>query len=378
MRKLSAWILVAGFAAGLLLGVPARVAASDHADPMTLKDPESNLTGLFCFPKDGRMILVLNIRRALTGAQPYDLTPFEYAIRIDLHSKVTFDDPSQKARYGGTVVSPEGIKEDAVIAFHLNPDTSVKSVTYTGLKHTDDIRVFTGVRDDPFIFPRFFKKNVISMVLSLPMDAFPDGQQDFILWGTAFKGDKQIDIVGRSNRTQQARFDFMNTLPPSQHVSELMRVNETRNKAYTWLNKYRQTQPLAGAIQLLFLARKYDFVPDVMIYSTRFPVGFPNGRQLTDDVAAETCATGDCVLQEVSYIEGGWPRAVVNDKPFLDDFPYLAEPFPDSPQAPNPPSILTSPLVDLVLLIVVLWLLSPIVLIWWGIRHWWRSRVTAG
>jgi len=377
MMKPSEWILAMACAAGLLVAGPARVTASDHADPMTLKDPESNITGLFCFPKDGRMILILNIRRALTGPQPYDLTPFEYAIRMDLHTTVTFDDPSQKARYGGTVVSPEGLKEDAVIAFHLNADTSVKSVTYTGLKHTDDIRVFTGVRDDPFIFPRFFKKNVISMVLSLPMDAFPDGQQDFILWGTAFKGGTQIDHVGRSNRTQQARFDFMNTLPPSQHVSELMRINQSRNKWYTRFNHYRETQPLAGLLQLLMLARPYDFVPDVMIYSTRFPVGFPNGRLLTDDVAAQTCATGDCILQEISFIEGGWPRAVVNDKPFSDDFPYLAAPFADSPQAPNPPSVFSSPLVDFVLLVAALWLLSPILLIILSIKRWWR-RVTAG
>ena len=29
------------------------------------------------------------------------------------------------------------------------------------------------------------------------------------------------------------------------------------------------------------------------------------------------------------------PRATVNDKPFLDDWPYLAEPWPD--RAPPPP-----------------------------------------
>jgi len=120
-------------------------------------------------------------------------------------------------------VSPQGIKEDVVIAFHLNRDASVKTVTYTGLKNQDQIRVFTGPRDDPFIFHRFFRNNVISMVLSIPMSSFPPGQQDFLLWGTVFKGTTQIDHVGRSSRSQQARFEGLNTLHPSQHVASLMK-----------------------------------------------------------------------------------------------------------------------------------------------------------
>ncbi len=73
-----------------------------------------------------------------------------------------------------------------------------------------------------------------------------------------------------------------------------------------------------------------------MIFTTRFPPGYPNGRMLTDDVNAITCTTGDCLLQELSFIEGDWPRATVNDKPFLADGPYLAEPWLDRPPPPPP------------------------------------------
>jgi hypothetical protein len=41
-------------------------------------------------------------------------------------------------------------------------------------------------------------------------------------------------------------------------------------------------------------------------------------------------------LQETSYIEGGWPRATTNDKAFLDDWPYLAEPWPERPEPAAP------------------------------------------
>src|SRR5439155_11385405 len=65
---------------------------------------------------------------------------------------------------------------------------------------------------------------------------------------------------------------------------------------------------------------------DVMIYTKQYPIGFPNGRKLTDDVAASTCDQGDCPLVEGSYIDSPqWPRKTENDKAFLKEFPYLAE-----------------------------------------------------
>ena len=61
---------------------PSFLRASDHADPMGLKEPESNITDLFFFPKDDQMILILDIRRALRNPKPYNLAPFEYAVHM--------------------------------------------------------------------------------------------------------------------------------------------------------------------------------------------------------------------------------------------------------------------------------------------------------
>jgi hypothetical protein len=97
--------------------------------------------------------------------------------------------------------------------------------------------------------------------------------------------------------------------------------------------------PLVNAYQPLFKLRPYDNFPDVMIYTNQYPIGFPNGRKLTDDVGALTCDQGDCALVEGSYIDSPqYPRATVNDKPFLKEFPYLAEPWPTSPP-PAPPNV---------------------------------------
>jgi hypothetical protein len=325
-----------GFALLLILlsVAPPRASASDHADPTDLTDPTANITDLFLFPKGDRYIVIFNVRRALTSPQPYDLTPYEYKISFDLTTPLTFDSDQDRARYGGTITAPDKLHADATITVHLNNDATLKSIQAGGLKGTDQIRTYTGVRDDPFNFPRFFKVNVIAMVMSLPKDAFPARQHDFILWGTASKDGKVIDHVGRSIRTQLPRFGIINTSPPNEQLKILMDSKDQRDNLYNFFKGKKEwySKAIADLIQPTFQLRKYDLVPDVMIYSDRYPVGYPNGRLLTDDVVAQTCAFGDCLLQDISYIEGGWPRAITNDKPFLDDWPYLAEPWPERPE----------------------------------------------
>jgi hypothetical protein len=334
-RVLAAVVLLASLVLAPIGGV-----TSDHADPTDLTDPNANITDLFFFPKGDQYILIFDVRRALTAPKPYDLAPYEYRVNFDLSTPVTFNnDRGDQARYGGTIAAPEKLHPDATITIHLNNDTTLKSIDVDGLKNADKIRTYTGVRADPFVFPRFFKVNVIAMVMSLPKDAFPPGQQDFMLWGTASKEGIELDHVGRSIRTQLPRFAIINTSLPSEHLKILMKNKETRDNLYNFFKGNREwySKAVADLIQPTFQIRKYDLVPDVMIYTDSYPAGYPNGRLLTDDVVAQTCAFGDCLLQDISYIEGGWPRATTNkDKPFLDDWPYLAEPWPERPEPAAP------------------------------------------
>jgi hypothetical protein len=120
------------------------------------------------------------------------------------------------------------------------------------------------------------------------------------------------------------------------------------------------------------LPRQYDMVPDVMVYADgrehdpAVRPGFPNGRHIQDDVAAITCAEGDCVLQELSFVEGAWPRRTTSDKPVPPNatFPYLLEPYQEGQFKPTPappPSIIPLAVIlgviVLVLGLVMLWLL---------------------
>jgi hypothetical protein len=371
MKRFAVRGLAALFAL-IALMLPTAPRASDHADPLNLTDPNANITGLFIFPKDDQYVLIFNVRKSLTNAKPYNLGAYEYVVNIDLTTPVTFDSAEDRARYGGTIPIPDKLHPDVVIKVRLQDDTSLKSIEYTGLKNTDRIRTFTGVRDDPFIFPRFFKKNVISMVMSIPKSSFPDGQQDFILWGATYASGKLSDRVGRSVRSQLPRFPLLNFYDPKDQVGKLTKAKDFLDGVANFLNTKKEwwSQAIAGLLEFTFQFRKYDLAPDVMIFTTRFPPGYPNGRQLADDVNAITCTTGDCLLQELSFVEGGWPRAVVNDKPFLPDFPYVAEPFPDSPEKVITDSIWPYVLPALIVFAVLIWGLVEIV--WRGLRWLWR------
>lgn len=371
MKRLAAWGLTALVLAIFLLAPAAR--ASDHADPLNLTDPNANITGLFIFPKDDQYVLIFNMRKSLTEAKPYDLSPYEYEVDIDLTTPVLFDSEEDRLRYGGTIPVPDKLHADATIKVRLNDDTSLKSIAYTGLKDTDKIRTYSGVRDDPFIFPRFFKKNVISMVLSIPKSAFPEGQKDFILWGVTYAHGKVSDRVGRSVRSQLPRFPILNKVPPNEQVRALMKAKKFLDGVANFFSSKKEwwSQAIPGLLEFTFQIRPYDLAPDVMIFTTRYPAGFPNGRLLTDDVNAIVCTTGDCLLQELSFIEAPWPRATKNDKEFLADWPYLAEPWPDSPEKVITQSIWPYLLPVLVVTALLIWGLVEIIL--WLLCWLWRT-----
>jgi hypothetical protein len=311
---------------------PGALRASDHADPLIAPDLTPGLTGLFIFPDGDRLVLVLGTHRALTVEGPFNLEPYEFAIHMDLHSEISYTDAEDRARYGGTVVNPEGISPDVTLSFRLDENAGLVEQSFEGLRDANDIQVWTGVRDDPFIFPRFFGTNVIAIVVSIPRSAFPANQRDWILWGATYEADggDQVDHVGRSNRTQLARFDPLNTKVPSEHLEVIQKAHDFWECAANFFDDIgTYGQPVKSLINAMFAIRHYDNHPDVMLFTTRYGVGYPNGRRLTDDVVLLTCQIGECLLMEAAFTDTEeWPRQTVNDKEFLDELPYLAEPWP--------------------------------------------------
>ena len=353
---------VAAAMAVAAMAATATLRASDHADPIDLignKPLEGGLTDLFFFPDGDHVAIILCVRRGLTQTASLRLLPYTYRIHLDLHSTISRDDDEPNKRYGGKILNPAGIAPDRTIEFRLMNDATVNGaprlIGFSGSPRIQQwsgkigdlrdaqpvpgaVNVWTGVADDPFIFPVFFGTNTVAMVMTIPRSLFPAEQRDWVLWATSSEGDRQIDHVGRSLRTQNPRFELLNTLPPGRHVEAIKAEHEHPS--------LMRDVFLRIGLQQTFAYRKWDQVPDVMLYTTREPVKFPNGRVLTDDVAEELARYGDTLLKEISYIAGGWPRKTTNDKEFLvvtrpdgttaPKFPYLAAPWPDKMPGPRP------------------------------------------
>jgi hypothetical protein len=420
-----------------VLSLAAPAVASDHADPINnpllfwKKTPlEAGITDLFVFPDstNTQLIVILCVRPALT-ADPVNLDQYEYSVYMDLARTVSHSDPEFNARYGGRVDHPEQINPTHSLTFRLKDKGMLREPpVLTGFgkpgpviqvwggpvskpqkeagadqqMDTTKVNVWTGITDDPFIFPNFFGTNVVAMVTSIPLTLFGN-QQDWIVWGVSRKGDEQIDHVGRSLRTQNPRFGLLNTLPPSKHVDA---IKEERDNPSVMRDIF-----LVLGINGLFGYRAWDLVPDVMLFTRRNddkikfgeyetteggkPVikenvangmaSFPNGRILTDDVADRLARYGDTLLKELSYVvppcfndpekppardectRSSWPRRTVNDKQFQAQFPYLSEPWnPAGKRAPAPTlHASTQMILALVAIgIVVLWFATAWLLAW--------------
>ena len=258
-------------------------------------------------------------------------------------------DRSMQALYGGVITKPEAIAETVVLEFELGLEEdgeqsqatirnhSVQGITgatniVTREKRTRGnlqirenefqpgaINIEAGVFDDPFIFPRFFRRNVVGIVTSIPLASLQQstGRGPIVLWATTHTDDgRQVDHVGRSLRTQLPRFGYLNTKHPASHVDAITRIHDRPSVV---------EDILATVVSPLFAHRHYDSVPDVIVYDLRRPARFPNGRALPDDVGGILSAAGETLLVELSYAESKqFPRATTNDKEFRDSFPYLA------------------------------------------------------
>jgi hypothetical protein len=261
-------------------------------------------------------------------------------------------DRSMQALYGGIFTQPDAIADSGLLEFELDlvkdpvvPEDSEARLTRVRIEGIPGksnivarekvvsgkvviaangfqkglINVQTGVFDDPFIFPRFFRRNVVGIVASIPLLALhpPANHGPILLWATTHdsKG-AQIDHVGRSLRTQLPRFGYLNDKHPAEHVKEITRVHDKPDI---------MEDVLATFLAPLEAHRHYDSAPDVMVYDLTKPARFPNGRWLEDDVAKTLADAGETLLLELSYAESRqFPRATTNDKRFMLGFPYLA------------------------------------------------------
>jgi hypothetical protein len=278
-----------------------RAFGADHGDAPSMgmiQRQDAMITDLFAFRNGDNLVLALctnpMIPPTVTSYTfPRDLT---LTFHIDTHSAVRFNDADDMITYGGTIAHPAGVRPNITIevnfkvpirppGYPVTPQVKARGLRGPG---RDDIEVFAGLRDDPFIrWPRR-GRNVAAVVLELPLSAVRARPRPMLIWATTHVPEVGGPMAEHGGRALRSMFvEPSNTMTPAEHWTTL------------------------------------GMVPDVIIYDPRIDAIFPNGRAPSDDVVdmVVDIPTPDGTLPGE---DPGYPTE--NDVPFLDEFPYLAPP----------------------------------------------------
>ncbi len=199
------------------------------------------------------------------------------------------------------------------------------SVTTSG-----DVKLFAGVRDDPFFFDLmgflhglnftgtdfFAGANITAIILEVPTSMVGTGTVG--IWARTLipiNGElTQVDRMGRPAINTvfihgPERKDMFNAGHP---ISDVAQFNDdVVNTLLSLKNSLLRSQTLASVL-----------LPDLLTFDVTKPSGFLNGRNLDDDVIDKELGL---IIPESSLLPRS-DRVNANDVPFLTSFPYMAGP----------------------------------------------------
>jgi hypothetical protein len=281
--------------------------ASDHTDTPLHVDTgrdDARITDFWSFVQNGRLVMIMGINPFLPAdvrryVFPTDVT---YSIFIDRDSSVSHNDPILEAAFGGTIDNPIGIREDLTfnVSFDRWNDPQVE-IRGRSLSESQRIRanmrVFTGLRAEAFIFAPFVNNNIGAIVIDVSLNDVKKNSNTLLLWSTSsvdeFAGPFQ-DLAGRNLYSQFPEQLGLNFIHPSQHRAAL------------------------------------NLNPAVMILNTAAASGFPNGRLLEDDiidrVANLPAPFNDARAFNDEIALAGFHATLSDIAPLPGVFPWLASP----------------------------------------------------
>ncbi|MFK8185313.1 MAG: DUF4331 domain-containing protein [Phormidesmis sp.] len=389
---------------GTLLGMAAiattsalYVHASDHDDGESeIKGRNLNLTDLYVFREGDQnphastddLVFIMNTNpRSLARQQYYFSTKARYEFQVDrvdskdaavagetdVTLRFEFDAPDADQRQAFTVTAiSDGHTQTATgHTSPLNSDPAVNSVNLG----EDTLKVFAGLREDPFFFDveQFFRVragalgngpavgfrspdkavdftagyNVNAIAVQVPIE-FLQGDTEattFDVWQTISlqEGDsyRQVERLARPavNEGLVVTNDFLNALnsvSPSFEAAALSGDEAALAAAGPIVGEAKQTLLSLGNSDERANALIGAFLPDVMRIDTTGPSGYANdlnavgspvrGRLLEDDVIDITLSVltdGAVTGDNVSY-DGVAGNPSQGHQPLEPDFPYLA------------------------------------------------------
>jgi hypothetical protein len=310
---------------------------ADHFDAVA--DPRHDITDLYVFQKPGdpaKSILILSMNPAApTLATTFDpAASYEFKIDTngDAHAEIAFhvvfastEDGQQTATvYRATDTHAQDAGPVGEVIIHQVPVSFDREARLTT---TGAYQFYAGLRSDPFFVdpPGFFNgfqwsgqdvnadKNVFGIVLEVPNSALgtrmPIGV--WVRTMAPLHGEfHQMDMAGRpfstnGFNTTDADLHLFNGTPPAQQRERFFPKYVAAFEAFGY--------SVAEATRLAT-----EWLPIILPYDYTSTTGYPNGRQLKDDVADMLASL---ISRGKVTSDGLGPHT-----DYLDDFPYLGPP----------------------------------------------------
>ena len=304
-----------------------------HNDAPDL-DPRTDITDLFAFQKPGdptKSILIFNVNpEAPTRADSFDpLASYELKIdtNADFEPDIAFhilfaslDDGQQTAtvyRATGAAAQDAGPVGEVVIQQAPVSLGREAQITTAG-----SYQFYAGLRSDPFFAdPVGFQnnmqwtgqdfwagKNVLGIVIELPNSALGPNPQVGIWARTLIRMHGKLTPVNQVGRPGNNVF----------RGTAALNTTALAQQRRLFLPQYMAMFQSFGYDEAEATALAMEWLPDMLRYNYTSAAGYPNGRQLTDDVADNV---GRIIIK--GEVTG---NLVGPHTDYLADFPYLGPP----------------------------------------------------
>lgn len=339
--------------AGALLLPPLPALAADHRDSPTVDDNiATDITDIYMFraPSNSRrLVMVMNTHPFSTPNEaasyhydPSALYRFFFSTKKSAEPTAEIDfifTPFQDGGQNFTAFFPDGtvvtgpVTQGTVNSTTPNPPMITKGPSGSG------IEIFAGPRDDPFFFDfvgferflagtgtftgtdAFAGFNVNSIVVQFPISLAAGHHSTFAAWGVTYTSPEPLIGPPFTQLTQIDRMGNpgVNTVYIPASLKDAFNAGIPQDDPTVFGPVILQTLATIGTNATNTQILASVAVPDTLKFDTSKPDGFPNGRQLGDDVI-------DTLLTLTFNGNPGSDGVNGNDVPFMTDFPYLAPP----------------------------------------------------
>jgi hypothetical protein len=340
----------------LTIGLVARPGrAADHLDsPTTKTDGRVDINDVYIFHPGNpgsqnlnRTVVAMTVNPAagaISGTEFHPDARYEFLFDLDGDARA---DGNIRVRFGSPQVNG---RQRVVVTGNLEDEEvfKVRGWTEEVIEGEGGVRVFAGLRDDPFFFDLnsfndgatfcepgdsdfFLGLNTSAIVVEVPANTMELGISQVGMWGrTVVPGIGQFDRMGRpAILTVFLPPNPFEPSPPDPMLEDAFNFGRPHRDQANFRNEIvdsltflfslnDSTDPNTGDDAAQIQALADILLPDVLTVDLSQETGFLNGRNLADDVIdaelgliTEGAITTDCID---------------NDSDFLAHFPYLGEP----------------------------------------------------